>query len=411
MTRILKMLRLFWIISDSVKDIVNMKREIYLDNSATTPLSEASRKKIYEMTEIYGNPSSLHSIGQSAEKTVAEARKIILSALGVRAREGELIFTSCGTEATALAILGSAHAKQRREALRILTSDSEHPSVQKNLEALEKEGFEIVRIPTKSGILDLDAIEASLDKKIFLASFMLVNNETGAVYKVGEAFARIKSKYPEAITHCDAVQGFMKIPFTPTGLKADLVTVSGHKLHAPKGVGALYISADMLKKKKITPFLLGGGQEGGMRSGTENTIGIAAFGASVADISERAHECRERFAELYSYASERISSLGIKINRPSGEYASHILNVTLPNIKSETVLHFLSADGVFVSSGSACSSHSSTPSGTLISFGLTPAQADCSLRISFSEYNTKEDVDALYESLKSALARLVRIKR
>lgn len=388
-----------------------MKREIYLDNSATTPLSEASRKKIYEMTEIYGNPSSLHSIGQSAEKTVAEARKIILSALGVRAREGELIFTSCGTEATALAILGSAHAKQRREALRILTSDSEHPSVQKNLETLEKEGFEIVRIPTKSGILDLDAIEASLDKKIFLASFMLVNNETGAVYKVGEAFARIKSKYPEAITHCDAVQGFMKIPFTPAGLKADLVTVSGHKLHAPKGVAALYISADMLKKKKITPFLLGGGQEGGMRSGTENTIGIAAFGASVADISERAHECRERFAELYSYASERISSLGIKINRPSGEYASHILNVTLPNIKSETVLHFLSADGVFVSSGSACSSHSSTPSGTLISFGLTPAQADCSLRISFSEYNTKEDVDALYESLKSALARLVRIKR
>ena len=388
-----------------------MKREIYLDNSATTPLSEASRKKIYEMTEIYGNPSSLHSIGQSAEKTVAEARKIILSALGVRAREGELIFTSCGTEATALAILGSAHAKQRREALRILTSDSEHPSVQKNLEALEKEGFEIVRIPTKSGILDLDAIEASLDKKIFLASFMLVNNETGAVYKVGEAFARIKSKYPEAITHCDAVQGFMKIPFTPAGLKADLVTVSGHKLHAPKGVGALYISADMLKKKKITPFLLGGGQESGMRSGTENTIGIAAFGASVADISERAHECRERFAELYSYASERISSLGIKINRPSGEYASHILNVTLPNIKSETVLHFLSSDGVFVSSGSACSSHSSTPSGTLISFGLTPAQADCSLRISFSEYNTKEDVDALYESLKSALARLVRIKR
>ena len=388
-----------------------MKREIYLDNSATTPLSEASRKKIYEMTEIYGNPSSLHSIGQSAEKTVAEARKIILSALGVRAREGELIFTSCGTEATALAILGSAHAKQRREALRILTSDSEHPSVQKNLEALEKEGFEIVRIPTKSGILDLDAIEASLDKKIFLASFMLVNNETGAVYKVGEAFARIKSRYPEAITHCDAVQGFMKIPFTPAGLKADLVTVSGHKLHAPKGVGALYISADMIKKKKISPFLLGGGQEGGMRSGTENTIGIAAFGASVADISERAHECRERFAELYSYASERISSLGIKINRPSGEYASHILNVTLPNIKSETVLHFLSADGVFVSSGSACSSHSSTPSGTLISFGLTPAQADCSLRISFSEYNTKEDVDALYESLKSALARLVRIKR
>ena len=391
--------------------MINTKKEIYLDNSATTALSAAARQKISDVCEIYGNPSSLHSMGQSAEKVVREAREVILSSLGVRPRDGELVFTSCGTEASALAILGSAHAKERKDALRILTSDSEHPSVEKNIDLLQKEGFEIVKIPTRNGVLDISAIENALDKKIFLASFMLVNNETGAIYNVSEAFSKIKAKYPEAITHCDAVQGFMKIPFTPASLKADLVTVSGHKLHAPKGVGALYISADMLKKKKITPFLLGGGQESGMRSGTENTIGIAAFGASVADISERAHECRERFAELYSYASERISSLGIKINRPSGEYASHILNVTLPNIKSETVLHFLSSDGVFVSSGSACSSHSSTPSGTLISFGLTPAQADCSLRISFSEYNTKEDVDALYESLKSALARLVRIKR
>ena len=203
----------------------------------------------------------------------------------------------------------------------------------------------------------------------------------------------------------------MKIPFTPASLKADLITVSGHKLHAPKGVGALYISADMIKKRKITPFLLGGGQENGMRSGTENTIGIAAFGASVADIKAKMVKNRAHFAELYSYASERIEALGIKINRPSGEYAHHIINVTLPNIKSETVLHFLSADGVFVSSGSACSSHSKTPSGTLIAFGLTPTEADCSLRISFSEYNSKDDVDALCASLASALDRLVRIKR
>ena len=391
--------------------MTNIKKEIYLDNSATTALSVAARQKIADVCEIYGNPSSLHSMGQSAEKVVREAREVILSALGVRPREGELVFTSCGTEASALAILGSAHAKERKDATRILTSDSEHPSVLKNIELLQKEGFEIVKIPTQNGVLDISAIESALDKKIFLASFMLVNNETGAIYNVSEAFSKIKAKYPEAITHCDAVQGFMKIPFTPTSLKADLITVSGHKLHAPKGVGALYISAEMIKKKKITPFLLGGGQENGMRSGTENTIGIAAFGAAVADIKSRFAQNRAYFGELYSYASGKIEALGIRINRPSGDYAHHIINITLPNIKSETVLHFLSADGVFVSSGSACSSHSKIPSGTLIAFGLSPADADCSLRISFSEYNTKDDIDTLCDSLQSALSRLVRIKR
>ena len=388
-----------------------MQKNIYLDNSATTAPSTAAIKKINEIMEIYGNPSSLHSMGQNAEKIVRESREAILMALGVRVREGEIVFTSCGTEANALALIGSAHAKERRDALRILTTDSEHPSVQKNLDALAKEGFEIVKISTKDGVLDFDEIDRALDKKIFLASFMLVNNETGAVYKVAEAFAKIKAKYPEAITHCDAVQGFMKIPFTPASLKADLVSISGHKLHALKGVGALYISADMIKKKKIIPFLQGGGQENGMRSGTENTVGIASFGASVADIKSRFAQNRAHFEMLYTYATQKFEDLGIRINKPHENFAHHIINVTLPNIKSETVLHFLSAEGIFVSSGSACSSHSKTPSGTLIAFGLTPIDADSSLRISFSEYNTKEDVDALCVSLKSALDRLVRIKR
>ena len=388
-----------------------MQKNIYLDNSATTAPSKAAIDKINETLSLYGNPSSLHSMGQSAEKVVREARESILLALGARVREGELVFTSCGTEANALAILGSAHAKERRDAIRILTTDSEHPSVYKNLDSLAKEGFEIVKIPTRGGVLDLDAIDQALDKKIFLASFMLVNNETGAVYNVSEAFAKIKAKYPEAITHCDAVQGFMKIPFTPATLKADLISVSGHKLHAIKGVGALYISADMIKKKKITPFLLGGGQENGWRSGTENTVGISAFGAAVADIKGRFSQNREHFSELYSYATAKIEKLGIRINKPSENFAHHIINVTVPNIKSETVLHFLSAEGIFISSGSACSSHSKTPSGTLISFGLSPADADCSLRISFSEYNTKEDIDALCAGLESALDKLVRIKR
>ena len=388
-----------------------MKKEIYLDNSATTPLSAASKLMIEQSLDVYGNPSSLHSLGSAAEARVKTAREQILSALGVRAREGELVFTSCGTEATALAFFGCAHAKERRDANRILISEGEHPSVKNSALALEREGFEVVQIPTRNGVLDMAALEAALDKKIFLVSFMLVNNETGALYSVGDAFAKIKQKYPDAITHCDAVQGFMKIPFTPSSLKADLVSVSGHKLHAPKGVGALYISSEIIKKRKIVQYLYGGGQEKGLRSGTENTIGICAFGASVADIRPRLAEIRAHLEELYLYARQEIEALGIRVNAPAESRASHIINVTLPSIKSETALHFLSADGVFVSSGSACSSHSGKPSETLLAFGLTPAEADCSLRISFSEYNTKEDIDALLASLTNALDRLVRVKR
>ena len=388
-----------------------MEKQIYLDNSATTPLSEAAKRAIEQMLGVYGNPSSLHSLGVAAEARIKAAREQILSALGVRAREGELVFASCGTEATALAFFGCAHAKERRDAIRILISEGEHPSVKNSAFALEREGFEVVQIPTRSGALDMAALEAALDKRIFLASFMLVNNETGALYSVGEAFAKIKQRYPDAITHCDAVQGFMKIPFTPSSLKADLVSISGHKLHAPKGVGALYISSEMIKKRKITPYLYGGGQENGLRSGTENTIGICAFGASVADIRPRLSDIRAHLEELYLYAREKLEALGIRVNVPAEKRASHIINVTLPNIKSETALHFLSADGVFVSSGSACSSHSGKSSETLLAFGLTPAEADCSIRISLSEYNTKEDIDALSASLANALERLVRVKR
>lgn len=385
-------------------------REIYLDNSATTPLSKAAREKIGQMIDVYGNPSSLHLLGQRAEAELDNARKIILNALGARPREGDFIFTSCGTEATALALFGSAHAKERRDAVRILITDSEHSSVKNSVKQLEREGFEIIKIPTLHGVLDMDALDNALDKKIFLASFMLVNNETGARYDVENAFKKIKTKYPEAITHCDAVQAFMKIPFTVFSLGADLISVSGHKLHAPKGVGGLYISGDILKKKKISPYMFGGGQENGFRSGTENTIGIAAFGASVEDIQKRRNQNALHLEQLYTYATEKLEMLGLRINRPRGERVDHIINVTLPKIKSETMLHFLSADGIFVSSGSACSSHSKNPSSALISFGLTPAEADCSLRISLSEYSTADDIDALCRSLSKALERLVRIK-
>ena len=388
------------------------RKVIYLDNSATTPLSEVSKSAVAQAMEIYGNPSSLHSMGQEAHRLLEDARRQVLSGLGVRQRRdsGALVFTSSGTEATSLALLGTAYAKARRDALRILTTDSEHPSVARVMDRLAADGFEVIRIPTRGGMLDMDMLRASLDKKIFMASFMLVNNETGAIYKVAEAFKLIKQKYPDAITHCDAVQGFMKVAFTPAGLCADLVTVSAHKIHAPKGVGALYISADLLRAKRIVPYILGGGQEDGMRSGTENIIGITAFGASVADIESRRGQTDKYMSELREYADGRLSSLDVRINLPEGGRLANIINITLPRIKSETMLHALSADGIFVSSGSACSSHSGKTSDSLLAFGLSASDADCSLRISMSEYNTKEDIDALCESLEKNISRLVRIK-
>ncbi len=388
------------------------KSMIYLDNSATTPLSAASRASLLATAEIYGNPSSLHSLGKEAEGVLSKAREQIMLCLGQRprSRDGVFVFTSCGTEATSLALFGTAYAKPRRDALRILTTDSEHPSVLRVMEKLADDGFEVVKIPTRGGILDLSAVEAALDKKIFSASFMLVNNETGAIYDVAKAFKMIKGKYPDAITHCDAVQGFMKLPFTPMSLSADLITVSAHKIHAPKGVGGLYISSSLIKAKKIVPFLLGGGQEDSFRSGTENVLGIAAFGASAEDIRLRQGEINAKLRELREYADMRLSELDVRINRPHGAYLPNIINITLPDIKSETMLHFLSAESIFVSSGSACSSHSKHVSDSLTAFGLSSHEADCSLRISMSEYNTKEDIDALCLALSRGLERLVRIK-
>ncbi len=386
-------------------------RCIYLDNSATTPLSAVSREAIMTAADCFGNPSSLHTLGQNAEVLVREARERLLSALCVRRGQGSVIFTSCGTEATSTALFGCVYAKARREATRILTTDSEHPATLKALEVLESDGFEVIKLPTTGGVLDMSALDSALDKPIFMATFMLVNNETGAVYSVKDAFARIKRKYPSVITHCDAIQGFMRIPLTPSALGADLVSLSAHKIHAPKGVGALYIGSEIIKAKKIVPFIRGGGQEGGMRSGTENVIGISAFGASAADMASRQADIAQRLKALYDYAYERLCALDVKVNKPQGARVDHIINITLPNIKSETMLHCLSAEGIYVSSGSACSSHSGKPSGALIAFGLTPEEADCSLRISLSEYNTAEDIDALCTALADGIGRLVRIRR
>ncbi len=384
---------------------------IYFDNSATTPLSDEVKAAMLSSMENYGNPSSLHSLGFSAEKGLKEARQNLAASLGLRnLKDGEIVFTSCGSEANNLALFGVAYAKKRRLGMKILITDSEHPSLENAAKRLGDDGFSVVRIRTVGGVLDMEQIRTEADNSVLLASFMLVNNETGAMYDVAEAFKIIKRANPDAVTHCDAVQGFLKTSFTPKTLSADLVTISAHKIHGPKGVGALYISPDIIKTKKLIPWLVGGGQEFGFRSGTENTLGIAGFGEAVkcgfatlsADISKT--------EALRDYIIENLPT-EIKVNMPVGARAPHIINCTLPQIKSETMLHFLSSRGICISSGSACSSHSHEPSRALLSFGLDSFSADCSIRISLSPRNTKEEADALLLALTEGISQLIKIRK
>ena len=387
------------------------KQWIYLDNSATTALSEAAVAAMQEAMTTYANPSSLHAAGQGARMLVERARTQVATALGVRlTRPSELIFTASGTEASNLAILGSVYAKERRIGRRIVTTDCEHPSVEMAMARLERDGFDVVRIPAPHGVLDTEAAIRALDTPTVLVSMMLVNNETGALFDVASVFRAAKAGHPETVTHCDAVQGFLKVPFTPAGLRADLVTVSAHKIHGPKGVGALYVTPDIIRQKKLTPIVYGGGQESGLRSGTENVIGIAGFGAAAAAGKTSLAADIGRLTALRYMTEQSLAGLGLAVNRPSGGRAPHIVSVTLPDIKSQTMLNHLSARGICVSSGSACASHARHMSASLASFGLTAHEADCTLRVSLSANNTEADIVALRDALDEGLATLVRIK-
>lgn len=388
-------------------------REIYLDNSATTALSAAAKEKMLEAMECFGNPSSLHPVGQKSRAMLENARREIAATLGVRTTlgAGQLVFTSCGSESDNLAILGVAYAKERRRGGRIITTDSEHAGVENAMQALEKDGFEVIRISTRGGVLDWEQYKAALNDRVFLVSMMMVNNETGAYYDLKRAFTMAKAKNEAIVTHTDAVQGYLKVPFSPSAIKADFVTLSGHKINAPKGVGALYVSPEALKRRDYIPLLLGGGQESGFRSGTENLIGIAAFGAAAKDGFSHFSQRAMHLLELRNYAQEKLASLPVRQNIPTGNRAPHILNITLPDIKSETMLHALSAHGICVSQGSACSAHARKVSSALLAFGLSEADAECSLRISFGFENTREDVDALAVALEEEIAKLVKIHR
>lgn len=367
---------------------------IYLDNSATTPLSEAAKNKIAEMTDVFGNPSSLHSEGLRAEKELSLARETVAKSLS--ARPDEVFFTSSGTEADNIAILGAAK-KNAKAGKKIITTDSEHPAVARTVDFLESEGWQVVRLSTRGGKIDMAELEANLSSDIALVTVMRTNNETGAIYDVPSVSRAVKRVSPRAIVHTDCVQAYMKEKLSLASLGADLVSVSAHKVHGLKGTGALIVKKGLV----IPPHTFGGGQEKGLRSGTENTLGIAVMGATV-DCLMKDTERLGIMAELYRYTVDTLGGIeGVTLNIPEKPCVS-IVNVSVNGYRSEILLHKLSADGIFVSSGSACSAKKGK-SGVLDAFGLTEGESDSALRISLSHYNTKADIDALAESLGKAM--------
>ena len=387
---------------------------IYLDNSATTKICKEALEKYIEVSENeFGNPSSLHGMGVTAEKELDFARSEIRNSL--KDRDATIVFTSSGSEANNLAITGRALSKERyKRGAKIITTDSEHASVSAPLEKLAEIGFKIARIPTKNGIVDIDSLTKEMTPDVILVTIMMVNNETGALYDISLISEIMKAHSPDAYLHVDATQSYLKIPFTRKSLGADMITLSSHKIEGPKGVGALVVSPDIIKARGLSPIIFGGGQENGLRSGTENVPGIAAFGAAIKKGFPLIAENSKKTESLRTYLIEKINAdttlSSISITNPIS-HAPHILNITLPSIKSETMLHYLSSLGIYVSSGSACSSNSHAVSSALTSYGRSISEADSSIRISFSPRNEFGDVDALADALKSGIQRLARIKR
>ena len=383
---------------------------VYFDNSATTKISEKALNKLNEVAkDHYGNPSSLHALGLDSEKRLSEARAIIAKSLGIeRPSRGEIIFTSGGTESNNIAILGTIFAKKRRGNEKILTTEGEHSSVSEPLLYLEGLGYNIVRVPTKKGALDLDFIRENAND-VILATFMHVNNETGALYDIKNAFEIVKRLSPGAICHTDCVQSYLKVKLTRKSLGADLISLSSHKVNGPKGVGALYINPELIKAKKIAPIFLGGGQEENLRSGTENVYSICAFGEAVGEHINSLTAEIEAMSSLRKYIVNGIEKIeGASVNKPQ-KCAPHIINITVKGIRSETLLHFLSSKGIYVSSGSACASNSQKKlSPALLGFGLDKDSIDSSVRISLCKDNTRLEADKLFEALKDAINKLVK---
>lgn len=372
---------------------------IYLDNAATTkPCSEAVSAIISAMNDNYGNPSSLHRAGLEAQLVVDRSRKIIAGSIGCEPEN--IIFTSGATESNNLALKGIAAAYGRRKK-RIVVSSVEHPSVAETASELEKNGFEVVRVsPGKDGSFSSSDFVNACDENTFLISMMLVNNETGYILPVKEAFAAVKRRFPEIITHCDCVQGYMKLPIKASALNADLISLSGHKVHAAKGIGALYIK----KGVRVAPIIMGGKQEKGIRSGTESVPLIAGFGAAVEKLRSTVSERYERAAQLKSRLLAELGKIdGILVNSPD-DASPYIINISAVGRRSEIMLHFLEQKGIYVSSGSACSK--GAQSGVLSEFGIDAKRADSAVRISITAETSVDELLELSAAVCEGMAKI-----
>lgn len=375
--------------------------EHYLDNSATTAVSEAAANKaLFMMTNEYGNPSSLHKKGLSAELELIKAKEIIADSLCVES--DEIYFTSGSTESNNTAVFGVAQAK-RRNGKKIVTTAIEHSSMMESLKKLENDGFEVVYlIPDKNGVVPLSAFEEAVDESTILVSVMAVNNETGSIQNIERISKIVRRKNPDAHFHCDCVQAYGKMPLKLKKWNVDSACVSAHKVHGPKGVGALYIR----KGARVLPLLYGGEQQKKVRPGTECAPLIAAFSVCVSEFDIASN--REHVRNLRDYLVEELSKLDSITINSSKEALPYVLNISVDGIKSETMLHHLEEDGVYVSSSSACAK--GKRSYVLKAMGLSDRLIDSSLRISFSKYNTKDDVDAFLASLKSGIDSLSKFK-
>lgn len=383
------------------------RMEAYFDNSATTRVFDCVKDAVvHAMTEDYGNAAARHMKGVEAERLIKEARAEIARSLKVQ--EKEILFTSGGTESNNTALIGTALANQRA-GKHLITTAVEHASIYNTMEFLREQGFEITYLPVDSyGCISLDELRDAVREDTILVSVMYVNNEIGAVEPVEEISRVIREKNPRTLFHVDAIQAYGKYVIRPKKQGIDLLSVSGHKIHGPKGVGFLYID----ERVKIRPLLYGGGQQKGMRSGTENVPGCAGLGAAVKEVYTD-HEAKiERLYGLRERMIEGLKALpGVTINGHEGrENAPQIVSASFEGVRSEVLLHALEEKGIYVSSGSACSVNHPGVSGTLRGIGVKKELLDSTIRFSFGLFNTPEEVDYCLEVLAELLPVLRRYR-
>ena len=382
--------------------------EVYFDNSATTRCYDSVKDIVVKaMTEDFGNPSAMHLKGVEAEKYIKSSAESLARLLKVQ--EKEILFTSGGTESDNLALIGATLAN-KRSGNHIITTSVEHPAVSQPALFLQEQGFEVTYLPVDSrGVVKMDALKAVLREDTILVSVMYVNNEVGAVMPVEEIAALVHEKSPKALFHVDAIQAFGKYRIYPKKMGIDLLSVSGHKIHGPKGVGFLYIN----EKAKIQPQILGGGQQGGMRSGTDNVPGIAGLGAAAVEIYKNLEENVENMYRLKEHIAQGLEKIGdIRINGMDlREGAPQILSISVMGVRSEVLLHSLEERGIYVSAGSACSSHKRKPSATLAAMGMSKDQIESTLRLSFCEENTIEEADYFLQVMGELVPMLRRYSR